>query len=279
MRLFIISVVGLSLLGAYIGLKGKKVIYQVKPGKNYQEIQFNSLAKDKLVMGGWYLPSSSQNVAIIVHGWGGNRSRYILLAKYLQQHNISVLTFDVRAGTGKNTYGQRESQDLAGAIAWLQKTKNVSPENITVIGASMGGAATITYALNHPIGKMVLVGAVVDINQTKYQALRNRNFIFPEIYATGATLVERVFYGVKPINPKDKFTELTMPVLVLHAVSDELSPTKTIRLVERSVTQAHKTNIEFVYIPGAKHNLLDDDGTRNFMASQRIVDFIQNVNN
>ena len=179
--IFLVSFILLSFVGAYYGIKGKKVPYRVYPAGKYEEIQFTSHAKDKLILGGWYLPADSNRVAVIVHGWAGNWSRYSELAKYLQDQNINVLTFDLRGGTGKNTYGYRESLDVAAAVEWLKHHKNVTPENITLIGASMGGAASVAYARHNPTGKMVLIGPVVDINQVKYKVLQDRKFILPHL--------------------------------------------------------------------------------------------------
>ncbi len=269
--LYLLSILLISFIGGYIGIRGRKTTYRTLPTQPHEEISFKSQARDQLSLGGWYFPADSQKVAIIVHGWSGNRARLLYLAEYLQRQNINVLTFDLRGGTGQNSYGQKEAQDLAGAVDWLKITKRYNSENITIIGNSIGGAAAINYVATHEVGKLVAVAPIIDIKQTKLTVLKNRHYFFPQIYAAGTTLVEELFYKVKPTNPKDLIEKVTEPTLIIHGTDDELSPINSIFALQ----ERHQSNIQFTIVPSGTHTFLDNDPANSYTYSQQIADFIQ----
>lgn len=274
-RLFAVSLIVVSILGAYFGTKGNTQPYRAFPTQAYEEVSFPSQADDALALGGWFFPAESDQVVVIVHGWAGNRARLLGLAEYLQRQNLNVITFDLRGGTGRNTYGQRESEDLAGAMDWVNKTKGFTPEQTTILGNSIGGAASVVYVADHPVSKLVLLSPVLDIGATKWTLLKDKTYILPRLYAMGATFVEQVVFGVKPTNPKDAISKLQMPTLILHSTADEISPVQTIEDAEQKLTEQGHTNVQFIYVKDARHAFLDDDAANGYPYSQLIAEFIQ----
>lgn len=272
---FVVSLIVLSIAGAYIGTRGRKVLPKEYPTQEYSEVVIESQSRDHLPMKAWFFPADSDQVAVIVHGWAGNRARLLTMAESLQRQNINVLTFDLRGGTGRNTYGQRESEDLAAAVEYVESVQKFDAKNVAVIGVSMGGAASIVYAATHDAGKLVLVSPVVDINLTKWKVLKDRHYILPSVYAWGATLVERFVFGVRPVNPKNVFARIDEPTLLIHGTNDELSPIEGIYTLQDSLKQQSKTNTEFMIITGAKHTFLDLDNQNNFVYTNRIAEFIK----
>lgn len=275
LTLFVGSIIVLSIVGAYIGLKGKQRTYDTLPTQIYEEISFSSNTRDNMQLFGWFFPAQSNQVVAIVHGWGGHRARYLPLAEFLQRNQFNVLTFDLRGGTGKNTYGLRESGDLAGAIDWLKQTKGYTSDKISVIGISIGGAATVDYATKNDVKKLVLLGPIVDIGHAKYATLKDRRFIFPSLYAGGATLVEWFIYGVRPLNPTNVFDRVSEPTLIIHGTRDHLSPVKDIYALQKKIGERGQNNIEFVIIPDGAHSFIDDDRSNDSVISKKIVDFLQ----
>ena len=88
--------------------------------------------------------------------------------------------------------------------------------------------------------------------------------------------MERVLYSVRPINPEDHFTELKMPILLLHSQTDELSPTQSLYDLKNKLEAVNQKNVKFVFVPDSTHNLIDSDKSRGFYYSQMIADFINN---
>lgn len=273
--LFILSFILISLVGGYIGVKGNQVRPKIFPTQEYEEVFFTSHARDQIPLTGWYFPAAGTRTAVIVHGWGGHRARLLDLAEYLQRDGINVLTFDLRGGSGRNSYGQHESGDLAGAITWLNQVKRTPSEVISVIGASMGGTASIVYASEHPLDKLVLLAPVVDIKEAKYLALKNRYFVWPNLYATGGSIVERIFFGVKPVNPIDIFYRVTTPTLIMHSRDDDIAPVKSIYELERQTKTHGQTNVTFQYFDSAGHKFVDSDKALDFPISRQVATFIK----
>lgn len=289
------SVIGLSIGGAYIGLKGNKVTFREWPTQGFEEISLPSLARDRIQLNGWFLPafaeatagqptngilsetskSQTEKAVIIVHGWGGHRARLLPLAEFLQRNNLNVLTFDLRGGTGRNTYGFRESGDIAGAVWYLKTSRGLTSGDIAIIGASMGGAAAVDFASKNQVGRLVLISPIIDIGKAKYTALKDRHFIFPSIYAAGATLVEWLIYGVRPANPIKIFDKVDEPTLILHGTADNLSPVTDIDRLRQKLNKRGQQNVTFDIIDQAEHNFLDHDQANGFPYSQKILEFIQ----
>lgn len=275
LTLFVLSFLILSLVGGYIGVRGNKVPYTTKPAEAYEDVSFPSEARDHTQLSGWYLPSQTDKVAVIVHGWGGHRARTLELVEYLQRSGINVLTFDLRGGSGRNSYGYHETGDLAGAITWLKQAKLVREENITVIGISMGGTATTVYAAEHTVGSLVLLSPVVDIQAVKLLALRNRHFVLPGLYAWGGSMVERYIFGVTPTNPRDIFASITEPTLIMQAQDDELAPVETIYALQEASVEREQSNVTYVFVGDEGHKFIDKDQSQGFPYAEAIVQFIQ----
>lgn len=139
-------------------------------GLPFEEVQFP--AKDGTRLSGWFIPAANSHrkgaAIALVHGWPWNRlgeaaedpvSTFsgatpvdlLRLAYSLHQDGFHVFMFDLRnhgesAGAPPMTFGQQESQDLLGALAYLNGRADVDKNRIGAIGFSMG-ANTILYAL------------------------------------------------------------------------------------------------------------------------------------
>ena len=273
-KLFVVSLVVVTLVGVYFGMRGRKVEISRYPSQLYQTVSFPSLASDRPQLGGWYFPAESDSTAVIVHGWSGHRGRWLDLAEYLQRSGINVLTFDLRGGSGRNTYGSKETGDLAGAVDWLKTEKKVDPATLNVLGSSMGALAVIGYAKDHQLGKLALFGPVIDLNTVKKRVLKDRYIFWPALYAASATWVEKIFFGVRAVNPIAIFDAIDEQTLIIHAVDDELSEVSAIRRLESEANDRGQTNLQIIYVPSGDHTFLDVDPVNGFPYSQKIVEFI-----
>lgn len=140
-------------------------------GLPYENINFP--AQDGLRLSGWFLPASgvpSKKGAtiILVHGWLWNRLgtaaddvfsnvigatavELMRLAYALSRDGYNVLMFDLRnhgesAACSPVTFGVQESNDLLGALAYLNARPDVNMAEIGVVGFSVG-ANTLLYTL------------------------------------------------------------------------------------------------------------------------------------
>lgn len=140
-------------------------------GMDYEEITFP--AQDGVRLSGWFVPANVETTrsgatVVLTHGWGWNRLGYaaddmvanltgssnvdfLRLIRALHDWGYNVLTFDQRnhgesAPSRPVTFGQQESRDLLGALAYLNGRDEVDASRVGALGFSMG-ANTMLYAL------------------------------------------------------------------------------------------------------------------------------------
>jgi uncharacterized protein len=103
-------------------------------------------------LAGWYVPSGSDTgptgpTVVLVHGWGSNKSAMLDRAELLHDR-YNLLIVDLRnhgqSEAAPTTQGVHEASDVAAVIDWLEKTKE--PEQIALLGVSMGGVTALNEA-------------------------------------------------------------------------------------------------------------------------------------
>lgn len=101
--------------------------------------------------------ASTSKVVIFAHGAIFNKESWYFLAEEFQRKGVSALSIDFR-GYGNSTTGNttKKMYDVLGAISYLKKQGFT---DINMVGASMGGAATLLTLSNNsiPINKVVLL--------------------------------------------------------------------------------------------------------------------------
>lgn len=133
-------------------------------GMGYQDVVFPSANLDAVQLSGWFVPAERPIAAVILcHGNGGSRRGTLRKAVMLNRYHFTTLLFDFRA-SGKSsgrlrTLGLRETDDVLGAVAFLQKHPQTQNLPILVIGQSMGAAAAIRAAARCEAIKAVVAEA------------------------------------------------------------------------------------------------------------------------
>jgi pimeloyl-ACP methyl ester carboxylesterase len=136
-----------------------------------------------LIVGTYYSPSSSHrtspNAVILLHMLGRNRNDWNAFASILSNRSIgfAVLSIDLRGhGESINQDGKtisfqsftrtdfnRMVLDVKAAKHFLVTQKNILPNNIAIVGASIGANIGLKYAVSDPsIKAVVLLSPGVD---------------------------------------------------------------------------------------------------------------------
>ena len=120
---------------------------------------------DGVNLNGWYLPGTN-GATIILLGGIGTRGGMLPEGEVLAQHGYGLLLFDWRGcGTSQealHTLGYQEALDLVAATDYL--IQNTNSMQVGVLGFSVGGAAAIRGAAQHPgIGAVVAMGNYYDL--------------------------------------------------------------------------------------------------------------------
>jgi pimeloyl-ACP methyl ester carboxylesterase len=107
---------------------------------------------DGLGLAGWYIPAANGAgpggpTIVLAHGHGGNKSGMLARAEVLHaDYNLVLLDFrnHGQSADAPTTVGLAERNDLRTMIDWLEAT--MGPEQIGLLGVSMGAAAAINEA-------------------------------------------------------------------------------------------------------------------------------------
>lgn len=181
-------------------------------GMDYEDVEFP--ARDGLRLSGWFIPAeeAGRPAVVLVHGWPWNRLGeaadnlmanisgatpvdLLRLAHRLHQEQYNVMMFDLRnhgqsAESAGVTFGLQESNDLLGALDYLEGRSDVAQAQIGVVGFSMG-ANTLLFAL--PNTGRIRAGVVVQPTSPQVFAPRYARDLLGPLAKPSMTLVEQLY--------------------------------------------------------------------------------------
>jgi len=249
-------------------LKGQSKKLTFWPKDNYTYFEIPSLAKDQLPLKGWYLKADSDNLVIISHGWGGNRSTLLPLAEHLLKNNYNVILFSYRGETGENSFGLYETQDLQAVINYA-KDQGFAEKSISLLGHSMGGIPIAQVANELSLNKLIFLSSIINVNVTKAKFIQDLDTFSPTILNGFVKFFERFYHGISIKSPHRLIGELDESILIMHGLDDEKAP---ISDVER-IKQLQKPNISF-YLVAGDHNVFLRNYQERLTYKDKILDFL-----
>lgn len=178
-------------------------------GLAYEDVEF--VAEDGVRLHGWWIPADAENPAILFsHGNGGNISNR--LETYAQWHRLgfSTFAFDYR-GYGRSRGRLSEAgtyRDVRAAYEYLRGPLGYPPEQIVVLGRSLGGAVAADLAARVDARCLVIESPFSSVPDMARQ-------IYPFLPAR----LGRIRYDTRA-----KVARARMPVLVMHSRTDEIIP-------------------------------------------------------
>lgn len=118
---------------------------------------------------GWYLPARNGCTLICCHGVHDNAAQWVhQVARLHARSGYGALMFDF-AGHGRSegalvTFGIREQEDIATALAYLRARGDVDMERIGIMGYSLGAISAVLFAARHPrIRALVIESGFADL--------------------------------------------------------------------------------------------------------------------
>src|SRR5215216_1979251 len=189
-------------------------------GLEYREVSFEST--DGVPLAAWWVSpteeGSSRAAAVLVHGWEGDRSdlHIVETAQVYAHAGYGVLMLDLRGNGGsgdeRRTLGYKETQDVQGALAWLEEA----------------GYADLPLILRKQIPEASGL---------------------PRLFNTGVLLAAKYFLGFDPwaVWPSEDAAQLReegVPLLVIHSTDDEVVPFEHAELFERAYPEAAFWKVE-----------------------------------
>jgi fermentation-respiration switch protein FrsA (DUF1100 family) len=199
-------------------------------GLAYSEVAPRST--DGVRLAAWWVPEEeATRAAVLVHGWGGDRSNRNILETAAVYHRAgyAVLMLDLRghgeSAEERQTFGYREARDVRGALRWLEE-EGFGAEDVVLHGWSMGGATVIRSAPGTGVAAVVAEATYADLPTIVRQRLPEVSGV-PTLFAPGAMLSAKLFLGADPwrVDPAEdaaKLREENVPLLIIHSEDDEV---------------------------------------------------------
>ncbi len=185
----------------------------------------------------WYVPARHPRFAVLfLHGNSGNMSAQMDAVSAYHDLGCDVLYMDYR-GYGQSD-GMPEEQGLYedADIAWhyLVQELGADPQQIIIVGRSLGGGVATWLAVQHPPRALILEATFVSL-----PAVVAERFLFPPAY-----LVMNHTYP-----SRERLQQIHAPVLVVHSRTDQLIP---YRHGQRLFAAAHHPK-QMVTLPQGGH--------------------------
>lgn len=178
----------------------------------------------------WLPTQGARYVVLYAGGNAEDTGNQLPVLQDFRRLGFSVLAFDYEGyGHSGGKAGEKGLRNAAQA-AWnfLTKEQGIAPENIAVVGFSMGGAAACYLGANERPRAVLLFGAFAS-----------------------------AFHAALPFNPfpwtlldNRKFAEkFQCPVLIFHGTSDPVVPYRNAEMLYRHIASPKR----LVGVPGADH--------------------------
>lgn len=177
---------------------------------DYADVHFRT--SDNILLHGWFAPcTDKQKVILLLHGNTGNISDCISSIPLFASLGYSTFVFDYRG------YGQSEGaideqgtyKDAEAAWQWLLHERHYTPQNIVILGRSLGAAIGSHLASQHPSAAVVLESTFTSLPDI---AAETHRFI-------PARLMTRFNY-----NTLANIRKIRSPILIVHGVEDNVIP-------------------------------------------------------
>ena len=213
-------------------------------GLGQTEVNFKSA--DGTALHGWLVEAPQPRAHVLLfHGNGEHVADLAELLRYLRDvQHVSVFAIDYRC-YGRSAGKPNEKgviEDGHAAHDWLRVNAGLKPEDIVLMGRSLGAAVAIDVASVHGARGLIMEGSFTTMPDAA-------SHIYPFIPVRW--LMRNRYDSI------DKITRYHGPLLQIHGIDDEIVP---VALGEKLFAAAPSENKTLLKIPHRGHNdlWLDD---------------------
>ena len=203
---------------------------------------------------GWFVPGRDRAGAVLLlHGHRSSHRSMLGRARFLHRAGYSVLLIDFRghgrSSGGPVTLGAMESRDAHAALAYLRQ--RLPNDRVAVIGASMGGAASLLGPRPIDADAFILESVYATINDAVRG--RARTWLGPLGSAIAPVYLRhwlpRSGVGAAQLRPIERIGQLKAPVYVMSGTDDRYTSLAEARALFERVSGPR----EFWAVAGAGH--------------------------
>ncbi len=212
----------------------------------------------------FYAASKEAPTILFFHGNGEIVSDYDEIAGHYVKHGMNLLMTTYRGygwSSGQPTVSTMFADGEAIyslAVAWLAEQAYTGP--IFVMGRSLGSAAAIDLAANHPDS---LKGMIIESGFADTLPLTRTL----GIDTSGSDITEDECF-----NNCRKIETIKLPTMILHGARDTMI---SVPQAEKLQACSGAKNKQFLIIPGAEHNtMIDCGGALYFQTIKKFIDSI-----
>lgn len=244
-------------------------------GIKYQIENFQ--AADGTSLNAWFLPAQDKSgnnhggkakaTVLFLHGNAENISTHFRNIAWLPAEGFNVLALDYRGyGASEGTPSLAGMQlDIDATMRHLLAHEGVDPNQIIILGQSLGGALAIYYAAHNAyrtnIRAVVIDSAFFDYRQIAKEKLALSYITWPFQWLPWLTVND-------DYSPADSVAAISpLPLLLIHGDQDVVVPThNSQQLFERA-----KEPKELWIVPGAGHT----QSLENEAVRKRLIEYLQ----
>jgi uncharacterized protein len=221
----------------------------------FEDVHFTS--SDGAKLHGWYSEHPRPRALVLFsHGNAGNiAGRRYLLSNFRDELGCSILIYDYR-GYGKSEGNPTEKGVLLDGRAardWLAECNRVPPEQITLVGGSLGGSIAVDIAAADGARGLVLVSTFTSI---------------PDVAQSHAWWAPIRGLMSVSLHSEAKIADYHGPLLQTHGDADRVVP----YALGKRLFEAANEPKKFITNPGGGHN---DAPTEEFDTA--LDEFLENL--
>ena len=200
-------------------------------------------------------PDNRENYIVFFHGTSQNISNCQAAYKEFLNSNYAVLAPEY-SGFGKNKSKLADEytleDDIAATVRYLKK-KKIKPENIGIVGHSLGGFAATRIAEEIPDAKfMILVSPVNTLSYEAENIVKQRKFKVPKFYQYIYKHYPKILAPLDRIfKTEERIARTKVPLYIIHSANDNLIPVKS----SKSLAMKSKSLRELVILDGGGHRM------------------------
>jgi predicted MFS family arabinose efflux permease/pimeloyl-ACP methyl ester carboxylesterase len=248
-------------------------------GATFENVLFKS--SDGNQLSGWYLPSTSKPVTIIM-AHGLFRSRYEVLERGVElwRAGYGVLLYDLRRhGRSRaefSTIGYDERHDVVAALNFMRERAPAS--KIVLMGVSMGAAATLMAAAeSEGLLAVVAESSFLSFNDTARHHIRLAGLpAFPFATLLIRFTAWRLNFNAADFNVLRATSRIKCPILFIGGGADRRMPNESV-LEPLYAAATHPLKRKFI-VAGAQHgHAYDRDEESKAAYIKAFTDFLQAV--
>lgn len=198
---------------------------------------------------------------MFLHGMAQNVTNYQPLYKNIVNKNIGVWAVEFSSyGTNKTKPISEDKlrKDIEIAYQYLLKTKGIKPQNIIVIGHSMGGALAANFASKHKdLKSLILISPLYNIANLGSKFMENKT-LGEGIPKTLRIITDKVkplkwLYGLS-FSTINKLKKIKTPTYIIQSQNDSVTP---INQAKHLAQTAEKYGIleKFITLPRGGHKV------------------------